>query len=372
MAHWDVIVIGLGGVGSASVYHLAKGGYRVLGLDPFPPAHDRGSSHGETRIIRQAYFEHPSYVPLLHRAYELWDQLERESLKKLFFRTGLIQSGPKDGVLVPGVLDSAREHDLKVETWTAKESMKRWPGVFVQEDWLTVLENNAGFLRVEECIKSHLDLAARDGANCVHGSRVVSWGMEGSGVRVETDQGTEYADRLLIAAGSWSGELLGTLDLKLSILRKSLYWFDPDQSGYGLEDGFPCFFQETPQGFFYGFPSVDRGGVKVARHTGGESIDSPIQSSQPDPIDQAEMTRYRQHYLPGVSGRVLKQARCFYTMTPDEHFRMDQHPEHRQVTIIAGLSGHGFKFTSVLGEIASQLVTGESISLDLDRFAIQR
>ena len=372
MANWDVIVIGLGGVGSAAAARLAARGCRVLGIDQFEPVHKRGSSHGRTRMIRQAYFEHPAYVPLLRRAYELWDELERQTDQRLFHRTGLAQWGPADGVVVPGVLRSAAEHGLQIEEYSASEATRRWPAMRGDEVWKVVVEPNAGYLRVEACVSAHLELAARNGATLRHGQAVAEWRTEGDSVVVVTDQGEERAERLVIAAGPWSRQVLGEMNVPLQVLRKHQYWFAPTGTGFDESSGFPCFFHETPYGYFYGFPSSEGSGVKVARHDGGQQIDGPTATHPADPVDQEMVQRYLSEYLPGIGSELREQAGCYYTMTPDENFVVDCHPEHQQVVVVAGLSGHGFKFASVLGELACQLAMEKTTSLDTSLLSIQR
>ena len=248
MAKWDAIVIGLGGVGSAAAFHLADQGLRVLGLDQYPAVHDHGSSHGMTRIIRQAYFEHPSYVPMLRRAYALWDELEQATDQTLFRRTGLVELGPPRGVVIPGVLNSAAEHGLDVELLSANEVTARWPGLVVQADWQAVIERDAGYLRVEACVEAHLRRAKEQSATLRHGQTVRRWTAEGRGVKVTTDSGVEQAERLVIACGPWSGPLLGELGIPLRVLRKHQYWYRPAGHGFAEANGFPCFFFETPSG----------------------------------------------------------------------------------------------------------------------------
>jgi len=378
MAIWDVIVIGAGGVGSAAAMHLAKSGARVLGIDQYQPAHDRGSSHGQTRIIRQAYFEHPSYVPLLRRAYELWDELEQNSNRKLFHRTGLVELGPIDGVVIPGVLRSAKTYSLPIEPLLPAEVTERWPGIRGNHDWQAVIEKNAGFLKVEECVQTHLDLARQFGCKLMHNCKVHQWKAGPKGVKVVTDQGSEQAAHLLVAGGPWTQTLIPELANNLKVLRKHLYWFQPGRSGFEETDGFPCFFHETPNGFFYGFPSLNGSGVKVARHSGGQTIDQPDTGSDSEGVDETDVqdqqlvTDYVREYLPGLGDRLLKRVKCYYTSTPDEHFVIDHLPDQPNVTIVAGLSGHGFKFTSVLGEIASQLSQGTKSTLDIGPFRIAR
>ncbi|MGI9471287.1 MAG: N-methyl-L-tryptophan oxidase [Rubripirellula sp.] len=372
MASWDVIVVGVGGVGSSAAMHLAKAGVRVLGIDQYPPAHDRGSSHGKTRVIRQAYFEHPSYVPLLRRAYELWEELETESRNKLFFRTGLVEMGPSDGVVIPGILRSAKEHELSIEHLHANEVIRRWPAMGGEEDWQAVIEKDAGFLKVEACVEAHLQLATKAGATLLHGDAVKSWESVGDGVEVTTERGKHHAARLLIAGGPWSHLLVDRLSSPLQILLKQQYWYQPAGPGLAVSDGFPCFFHETPYGFFYGFPALGDSGVKVARHSGGPVISGPSDEGTEDAEDRQLVENYLRDYMPGVSQTLLSQAKCYYTTTPDEHFVMDQLADHPRVTVIAGLSGHGFKFTSVLGEIARDLVMGKTSPLNIDLFRIGR
>jgi monomeric sarcosine oxidase len=372
MSNWDVIVIGLGGVGSAAAFHLAAAGCRVLGLDQHAPAHAFGSSHGQTRIIRQAYFEHPSYVPLLRRAYELWNELEDRTGQNLFQRTGLVELGPADGVVIPGVLRAAAEHDLAIEELSAADVSLRWPGLVGNDQWRAVIEQNAGYLRVEACVKAHLQCAANASATLRHGEPVTQWLIDGCGVAVTTAAGVERASRLVIAGGPWSGAILKQPGFPLRLLRKQQYWYSPQRPGYRESDGFPCFFCETPSGHFYGFPSINDAGVKVARHSGGPVIDATSRDHPPDPEDRKLVEDFLRAHLPGVGHRLLSRAGCYYTMTPDEHFIVDTHPSHDQVTVIAGLSGHGFKFTGVLGEIACQIATGRPASYDTELLGLGR
>ena len=372
MADWDVIVIGLGGVGSAAVYHLASAGARVLGLDQFDRAHTRGSSHGKTRVIRQAYFEDPAYVPLLRRAYELWDDLQARSRRCLFHRNGLVEIGPPGGTVISGVKRSAAEHDLAIESYTMSETSSRWPGLCGREDWEAILESNAGLLEVEPCVLAHLELAEQAGAVCRHQTPVVDWQIDGSGVRVSTSDGNETAGRLVIAAGGWTSQLISELGIELTVLRKHQYWLRADETAYSLDSGFPCFFFETDEGYFYGFPSLSGSGVKVARHDGGQKIDRPSASQTIDRIDQHAVLEFRSRHLPGVTDQLVAHSPCHYTMTADEHFIVDRHPKYDQVIVVAGLSGHGFKFTSVLGEISSQLASDRETALETSLFSINR
>lgn len=356
----EVICVGTGGVGSAALWQLARRGVKVIGLDRFPPAHDRGSSHGETRIIRLAYYEHPDYVPLLLRSYDLWSELEQESGLDLYTETGLLQVGPPEGEIIPGVRSAAAEHGLAIENLTANEVAHRYPGFAAPEGTEAVYEQRAGFLRVEKCVKAHLDLAVAAGADLRTGVAVHGWSPDGAGVVVETDAGRLRADRLVIAAGAWTGDLLGDLHLPLSVARQPLFWFAADPT-YEIESGCPAFFFDTANGAFYGFPSHDGLGLKVARHSGGGPVDDPLEVDRAlRGEDQGEVAEFLRAHLPGVrADEPTNHVVCMYTNTPDGHFVVDRHPGLRQISFVAGLSGHGFKMASVLGEILADYATGD-------------
>lgn len=374
MVHFDVIVIGVGGVGSATLYHLARRGVRAVGLDRFAPGHDRGSSHGQTRIIRLAYFEHADYVPLLLRAYELWTELEQAVGQKLFHQVGLLGSGPPEGMLFPGIQQSAKEHGLPLEQLSADEVHRRWPGFRVPENHGGLFEQRAGYLLVEDCVQAHAEAAVQAGADLLCGVQVLGWKADGQGVTVETDNEVLTADRLVIAAGAWAGDLLRTIGVPFQVLRKPLFWYRNNEPSYRQDAGCPCFFFESPAGLFYGFPQINESGVKLAEHTGGLPVADPLNVDRSLNIgEQQQIESFLVDYLPGVSCECTAHAVCMYTMSPDGHFIVGRHRRYPQVAFAAGLSGHGFKFTSVLGEILAELSldghTRHSIEfLSQDRF----
>jgi sarcosine oxidase len=373
MSGYDAIVIGTGGVGSAAVFHLARRGLRVLGLDRFEAGHDRGSSHGQTRIIRKAYFEHPDYVPLLHRAYELWRELEERRGESLVFPVGLVQVGSADGAVVRGVLESAKRHRLGVETLSAADFARRFPAFRPAPEHIGVYEAEAGYLRVEACVCAHLAEAVACGAELMSGVAVAGWRAVGGGVEVETDRGTFQAERLVIAAGPWAASLLGELGCMLEVRRKPQYWFAAETNIMRVEQGCPCFLFELPAGVFYGFPQIDERGVKVAQHTGGRVVADPMTVDRSiDESELAEARRFVRERLVGVMERLASTSVCMYTMSPDEHFIVDRHPEHAQVVLAAGLSGHGFKFTSVLGEVLADLAIDGSTKLPIGFLSVTR
>lgn len=373
METYDVIVLGTGGVGSAAFYHLARRGVRALGLDRFPPGHDRGSSHGESRIIRRSYFEHPDYVPLLDSAYALWNELDAARGEELFHRTGQIYFGPSDGVVLSGVLASANQHGIDVRQLTTADAKKEFPGYQAPEGARVLFEPDAGYLLVEECVRAHIEEAIKLGARHRHGEVIQGWSANAAGVTVETDKGRYSAGRLIVAAGCWTRDLLSELGVRLRVLRKHLHWYATDSSDYLEPNGCPCFFFEVNGGYFYGMPARSELGIKVAEHSGGREIADPLSDLRElDPTDVERIEFFLVQCLPGVSRRRTRHEVCFYTMSPDEHFIVDRHPNHPSVVFAAGLSGHGFKFTASLGKALAELTLDGAARVDLRFLRLDR
>lgn len=371
-AVYDAIVLGAGGVGSAAMWQLAARGLRVLGIDRFDPPHDRGSSHGQTRIIRQAYFEHADYVPLLLESYRLWEELEVLTGRELKRETGLIQIGPPDGVVVPGVLSAAERHGLEVQSLTASEIQRRWPALRVPAGSVGVFERRAGFLHVEPCVQACLDAARQAGAELLTGVEVLDW-SPGGDVLVRTTAGEFRAARLVITAGAWAGPLLASLGLSLEVRRKTLMWYSPDEPSVRADAGFPCFLFELPQGVFYGFPALDERGLKAAQHSGGEVVGDPLAVDRTlRDADRAPVDAFLHAHLPATITPCREHAVCLYTMSPDEHFIVDRHPDDPRVVFAAGLSGHGFKFTPVLGKALADLSMGRETNGEIGFLSLER
>jgi sarcosine oxidase len=378
MSQYDVIVIGLGGMGSAAAYRLAQRGQRVLGIDQFAPVHNLGSSHGGSRVTRQAYFEDPAYVPLLVRAHELWDGIERDSGRKIFTRCGGLMLGGPGSRTVSGSLASAREWDLPHEILDASQIRRRFPTMNPAEDEIALYEETAGFVVPEASVAAHLQLAARAGAELRHEEKVLSWHQTSTGVRVGTSQNSYTAEQLVICPGAWAPELLLTeLGVEFTIERQIQYWFAPSGGAAAVRGGPPPIeFWEGENGRqFYGFPSHDdAGSVKVAFFRGGrtctpETIDRTV---HPEEVD--EISAFVGRKMPSLPGTFLRAATCMYTNSPDEHFVISRHPTRDRVVVACGFSGHGFKFVPVVGEILADLVvdgsTGYPIALfDPARFA---
>jgi len=351
---FDVVVAGTGGMGVAAAQAIAARGHRVLGLDRFLAGHARGSSHGQTRLIRRAYFEHPDYVPLLQRSYELWRELEAATGRRLLVTSGLLTAGPATGDVVSGTLHSARVHGLVVEPLTPREAMSRWPAFRLPEPWTAVHEPEAGYLFVEECVAAHAALARDARVELLTGVTVLGWRVDGGRVAVETDRGTCHADRLVLCPGAWAGDLLQLPDVPLTVLRKSLFWHAATAAA--AAGTMPCFAFETPQGFCYGFPGLDPRGVKIAAHSGGRVVHDPLEVDRGiDAGEQGCIADWITSHLPAVTRERTDHAVCLYTMSPDGHFLLGPHPDHPQVVLAAGFSGHGYKFASVVGEVLADL-----------------
>ena len=376
MTH-DVIVIGLGGMGSAAAHQLAGRGKRVLGLEQYSPAHEWGSSHGRSRIIRQAYFEDPAYVPLLLRSYELWEQLERDSGEDILTITGGLMMGHPDSDLVAGSQKSADEHGLPYEMLDAPEIKRRFPVFEPTPDTVALYEERAGFVRPETSISAHLELATRRGADLRFEESVRSWSADpsGEGVVAETETGTYEAGRLVISAGSWASELLSELELPLEVTRQILFWFEPDDVTSFWPENLPVYIWEPEDGnTFYGIPAHDgEPGVKATFFRADsvpctpETIDREVKEA-----DVGFVREYIGRYLPRLNGKLLQSQTCMYTNTPDLHFVLAPHPEHPQVAVAAGFSGHGYKMSSVVGEILADLATEGETRHPIDLFSPTR
>ncbi len=374
MPLYDVIVLGLGGMGSAAVYHLARRGRRVVGFDRFPAAHDQGSSHGRSRIIRETYWEHPSYVPLVWRAYELWDEVERASGKLLLLTTGGILIGAPDAPMVQGALESARVHHLAHDLLDAADIRRRFP-VFAPADGMVgVLEGRAGVLFPEECILAQLEQAARAGAELHHEEPVLTWSAAPHAVEVQTPRGHYEAGALVITAGPWAPQVLEELDLPLVVERQVVGWFRPTDLERAFDPG-PCpvYIWQIDGRFFYGFPRLGDEGVKVAEHTTGHPTTADEVRREILPEEIADLRRdFIGRCLPAANGPLLAGSTCMYTMTPDGHFIIDIHPRHENVVLACGFSGHGFKFAPVVGEILADLVDLRRTEHDISLFALGR
>jgi sarcosine oxidase len=369
----DVIVAGAGAMGSAAASALARRGARVFVVDPWATPHAHGSSHGRTRIIREAYFEHPAYVPLVQRAYERWAAMERASGRTLFRRTGALMLGPADGTLVAGALRSAREHGLPHEVLPANEVRRRFPGYEPPDGTVGVVEPRGGILFVEVCVETMLALARHHGAVVHFGERVTHWHAEGGGVSVTTTRALYRARRLVLAAGAWLPTLVPELGPVLAVERQLIHWFEPSAPAerFTAARAPVTIWEFAPGRVMYTIPDVGHG-LKAAIHHGGKLVDP---TAPREPVQESETREIRTllgQLLPGANGRLLEATTCLYTNTPDGHFIVDAHPEHPEVILVSACSGHGFKFASAIGEMVAELALERESEADRSLFRYGR
>ncbi|MBT4864984.1 MAG: N-methyl-L-tryptophan oxidase [Planctomycetaceae bacterium] len=370
---YDCIVLGVGGFGSAALAHLARRGVRALGIERFDLDHEQGSSHGETRIIRKAYFEHPDYVPLLFRAYDLWQELEQESEKELLNLCGLMIAGPPDGEAVPGAKLAAQRYGIDIEEPTLAEARARFPGFRFDDAHAVLVEPDAGFLHVEASRQAHVETALAHGATIQANEAVLEWQPTANGVQLRTNRGKYDAASLIVTAGAWAGRLLADLSIPLEVVRKPILWHGVSGNEYDVTNGAPGFYFETTAHAFYGFPSLDGKTIKACEHTGGAVVDDPSQLDREiHPSDIEPVANFIRQSMPGVQPAPARHSMCMYTHTPDHHFIVDRHPQWPQVVIGAGFSGHGFKFTSVLGEALADLAVDGKTELPIGFLSLGR
>ena len=371
MAHFDVVVCGLGAMGSAALHQLAARGKRVLGLERFAPGHDRGSSHGRTRIIRLGYFEHPSYVPLLRRAYALWRELEATTGRKLLHITSIAEIGPPAGELVQGTLASSRLHGLHHDVLAAPELMRRFPAFKLPADYIAVVQPDGGFVEVEASIAAHISLATAAGAQIRSGERVQAIEPRAGSVRIVTDCGVVEAGAAIVTAGAWMKSLLPELAAPLRATREVMGWFEPTDAG--LFSAFPVFIIESRHGMHYGIPPHGGAGIKIAKHHHrNETVDPDRYDRTVSSDDETLIRAAVADHIPAANGALIAAETCLYTMTPDGDFLIDRLPGAPNVVVASPCSGHGFKFTPVIGEILADLATAGATRHDIARFSLAR
>ena len=381
MQHFDVIILGTGSMGGAAANALAERGVNVLGIEAFEPGHDQGAAHGGTRIIRQSYFESPDYVPLLRRSYELFRKLEEESGRDIMQLCGGIYIGDPDSVTFVGSKVASELHDLDLEILTADEIRVRFPTMDPADNALGLYEANAGYVRPEETTIANAEVAAKKGATLHFHEKVLSWhttddGSLTGGVQVTTDKATYTADKLIVSPGAWAPVMLPELNLPLQIDRMIFYWFSPDCTEEvpfesWSEENHPVYIEQTNgNDQIYGFPATDGpdGGVKLGffrkgTPTTADTIDRNVYDHEID-----EMRARAVELFPRLTGAVVQAKTCLYSVTPDEHFVVGPHPDHPQVIVACGFSGHGFKFVPVIGEILADLAVDGATDHEISLF----
>jgi sarcosine oxidase len=366
-----VAVVGCGAMGAATGWRLAKRGAKVVCFDRHSPPHALGSSHGESRITRTAYFEGPWYVPLLQETFPMWRELGQDAGAELLTLTGALMIGEPSAKVVRGALAAASEHGLDARRLNADELRRGYPGHVVDPGDVAVLDAQAGFIRPEAAVTAMIDRLTALGGEIRRGAVVTEVSSRSHGVEVATAAGVDKFDAVVVAAGAWTNELV---PLPLTVERQVLAWLAIEKGADWLTpDRFPVFFHETDDlGDIYGFPTLDGVSVKIARHHDGEAADPEALRRDVTEDELAPLRRFARTRLRGVGERVTRTAVCMYTNTPDGHFAIDRHPDDPRIVVISACSGHGFKFAPVIGDIAADLVCEGRTSRDIARFALAR
>ena len=370
MRNYDVVVVGLGAMGSSALYALAQRGCKVIGIDRFEPGHHLGSSFGESRIIRMAYYEDPVYVPLLRLAYKAWERLESLTGEHILTITGILEAGIEAAALVEGSLRSAREHDIPHEVLLPAQVNKRFPAFSIPPDWKCLFQPDAGILQPEKAIKLFVTSASKLGATVALGTRVERVLPVGDHVEVHLESGeTIDAGSAVVAVGPWIQELVPELGGKLKLTRQPLMWFEPSEPTLVRPASMPVFFFQTPDDLVYGFPDFRGSGVKAASHrSGGELATADELRPHVSDHEKAYLTRMMSRYAPAAAGPVRQTHVCIYTRSSDEHFVLGLHPSASQIVLASPCSGHGFKFASIFGEILADLAMTKATDKPIDFF----
>lgn len=372
MKTFDAIVIGIGGMGSATAYHLAKRGANIMALEKFQLNHLNGSSHGKTRMIRSIYYEHPSYMPLIKRAYSLWRELQDDSGNELLLQTGGLMIGPRDGELVSNVIDNAEAYNLPYDLLSRNEITKRYGVLQPSNDDVGVYDPNAGILFPERCIEACATLARKAGAELHFNEPMIKWASSNGKIIVKTERNEYTTNSVIFTAGGWLTELVPDLYLPLKSERQCMFWVRPTahQELFSSKMMPVLVWQKQADLIYYSFPDIGDG-FKVARHHHGETT-TPDRVREVDQKDEFPIRTFLKENISIANGQILSSATCHYTNTPDEHFIMDFHPKHKNVILISPCSGHGFKFSGVIGEIAAELALNGKTSLDTSFFRLGR
>jgi sarcosine oxidase len=374
MRYYDVVVVGLGAMGAATLSALAQRGRRVIGIDRFEPANRLGSSFGESRIIRMAYYEDPAYVPLLRLAYEGWRRLENHSGEQVLTTTGILEAGIAGSELIEGSLRSAREHDIPHEVLLPSEVNRRFPAFSIPPEWDCIFQPDAGILQPEKAIGLLIKFARESGAIIASGTKVKTVRPVGDGVEVQLESGeTIEAGSAVVAAGPWIQELVPELGSKMRLTRQPLMWFEPMDKRLVRPESMPVFLFHAPEDLVYGFPDFRGTGVKAGSHRScGELTSADEVRADVSSDEERHLGKIIRRYIPAAAGRVRQTHVCIYTRSPDDHFVLGLHPSAPQIVLASPCSGHGFKFASVFGEIFADLATIRTTDKPIEFFRPNR
>jgi sarcosine oxidase len=378
--HYDVIVTGVGTMGASACWYLAKRNLKVLGLEQFDIPHEQGAHAGQSRIIRKAYYEHSNYVALLDRAYHNWKEIEQQTSSKLYYKTGLLYFGDPASVLIKGTRETAEQYNLPLDVLSAKDASERFPQVKFNDHYQVLFEPDAGFITPEKSVATYVTDAISRGADIRGREKVIDWNYNGSHVTVKTDKGLYSASKLVISAGAWTKNIVPKIPAELTVTRQLIAWMNPaDWSSFTLNN-FPCWFTNDDDGnLFYGFPILPPNefsgpvGLKLAHHKPGNKVDPDNVDRNIQPGEEVLLKNILERHFPGASGHVLTLKTCLYTNSTDANFIIDHVPgTDSHVAIATGFSGHGFKFSSVVGEILSDLIIDGKTNLPIDFLKLER
>ncbi|WP_082727099.1 N-methyl-L-tryptophan oxidase [Paenibacillus riograndensis] len=369
---YDVIIVGAGSMGMSAGYYLARQGVKTLLVDAFDPPHTEGSHHGETRLIRHAYSGDPAYIDMALRAHVLWKELEQESGTELLVPSGVLNLADQNVYSFADRLAEAEKRKVRVERLDADEIRRRWPVLNLPEHFGAMYEPDAGYLYSEKCIAVYRKLALAHGAQLLTNTRVLNVTAREGSVTVHTQSGDYHGAAAILSVGAWFGSLPPFAALPIQAIRKVVGWFQSIPAFDAVS--FPGFTLGTGEGGYYGFPSIGGAGLKIGRHDTGRvwRPGEPLAPFGSEESDEGDLRRVLEAYLPGAAGRLLKGSVCKYEHTPDEDFIIDRHPAYRHILLAGGFSGHGFKFSSVVGEILADLAAGRASKQNIGPFSLSR
>jgi len=369
---YDAIVIGVGGMGSAAAYHLARRDQDVLGLERYDIPHIKGSSHGVTRIVRKTSYENSAHLPLLERAYELWHDLDSQSATDLIHTHSYIAASHKNGDLFPKAVGACEEHNLDHKILTGTEVSNRYPGYDLPAEFMAIVESSGGFVHAEQCIVAHVENACQHGAEIKAREEVLNWSTSKSSVEVTTNKDSYTAEQLVVTAGAWTSQLVPQLKSAAAPERQVLGWFQPERRKDYTPANFPVFSIESDEGHFYGTPIYHIPGFKLGKHHHLSETTDPDSVAEPTDTDEKILRNFTAKYLSAAAGPTMGLKTCIYTNSPDGEFIIDSLPDDPRVTVAAGFSGHGFKFSGVVGEILADLAIHNTTDHPIQSFSINR
>jgi sarcosine oxidase len=374
MRTFDVAVLGVGGIGSAACYHLARTGLRVVGIEQFSIPHSRGSSHGVTRILREGLHENETYVPLVRRALELWRELEKTSGTQLFYQTGSLDIGLPESSIVVGSLNSCRRWSIPHESFAASELRRRYPVLRIYDEMVAVFQPNSGFVLAEGSITAHVNGACDHGAE-IHGhEKMIGWEANGDGYSIQTTHDRYEVGQIVFTVGAWASKVTG-LNVQVRPERAVLGWFQPKENAARFGVGsLPVWIIDSPDGgHFYGLPVFGIPGFKLGRLSRNlDEVDPDLPLLEPDSRDEQDLRQFLEKHFPDGNGSLLSMQTAFFEHSPDRHFIIGELPDFPGAWVIAGLSGHGFKYASALGELAKDLLVQRKSGYDLSPFRLDR